>query len=283
MFNNFNSFSRPTQPSGFLSQPNPAFPRPGTFPNYNQPINQSDTEFKSVLNTYRTLYNSNDSQCLFRVPVFNPLNSSMPKVQFNAQVTNPQELEYLLNYAQQNLNPDPMNLTSCLLIGLENIQKRVQIDRETCDGIIKQLDEGVLGPSRKIRADLEENTREKVRKIQDNNYSILQRVIRIEKKLHCIARKLRRADVNLENKIKVVDVLKLLSKNVLLINENVKKIRDMIEGRSASPAGNRRTPREEGRDPAQAQEEAPAGARCPGGQGGLPGSGLEGEGQDGPA
>ena len=220
------------QQTGFFNQQTqPQSMHYNAFPQYNQNVNTSDTELKAVIDTYRSLYNSLDWQCLFRLPVFNPIHANMPKIQFNGNTLNEHELQYLMVNAQQTLNPDPMNLTTCLLIGADNIQKRVQIDKETCDGIIKQLDEEIGSEIKKIDDNLEGKIKKDIMKIQENNAQILKRVIRFEKKLFCIAKKLKRADVNLESKMRIMNVLKELWKQMVLIDKNTSEIRLMIDGR----------------------------------------------------
>jgi hypothetical protein len=163
--------------------------------------------------------------------VFNPINANMPSIQFNGQVMNQGELEFIYNTAQQNLNPDPMNLTASLLIGMEKLQERVRIDKEVCEGIVKQLEDGVCKPNKEIEHLLESETHKKIRLIQQKNFEILKRVIGFEKKLFCIARKLKRVDVNLETKMRVMSVLKEMWKQTILINKNIADIRQMIDGR----------------------------------------------------
>lgn len=207
------------------------------YPQFNQNVNRSDTEFKEVLETYSSLYNSNNSQCLFRLPVFNPTNASQPKLVFNGNVMNMQELEYLWINAEQRLNPDPVNLSTTLLIGFENIQKRVQIDKEICQNVIKQLDQEIAVKVKEINHELEGDTMKKIAKIRENNSRILKRVISFEKKLFCIARKLKRADVNLEFKMSVMNMLKELWKQMVIIDKNIGEIRFMIDGKLHSSAG----------------------------------------------
>lgn len=224
---NTNTFNMQRQPTGMFATNN-------MFPQYNQNVNKSDTEFKAVLDTYSSLYNSKDSQCLFRLPVFNPTNATQPKLMFNGNVMNQQELEYLWINAEQRLNPDPVNLSTCLLIGLENIQKRVQIDKEICQNVVKQLDQEIAVKVKEINHQLEGDTMKKIATIRKNNASILKRVISFEKKLFSIARKLKRADVNLEFKMNVMNMLKELWKQMIIIDKNIGEIRYMIDGKELS-------------------------------------------------
>ena len=221
---NTNMFNMQRQPTGMYNTNN-------MFPQYNQNVNKSDSEFKAVLDTYSSLYNSKDSQCLFRLPVFNPTHSNQPKLMFNGNVMNQQELEYLWINAEQRLNPDPVNLTTSLLIGLDNIQKRVQIDKEICQSVVKQLDQDIASKVKEINHHLEGVTMKKIATIRKNNAGILKRVISFEKKLFCIARKLKRADVNLEFKMNVMNMLKELWKQMMIIDKNIGEIRFMIDGK----------------------------------------------------
>lgn len=231
--NNFFNQRQPQSNNYFQSNQmrQPMYNQFNQFNQFNQNSNTSDSELKAVINTYWSLYNSEDTQCLFRLPVFNPSHANMPKIQFNRNQFNSQELEYLWMNAEQRLNPDPINLSTCLLIGLENIQKRVQIDKQNCEFIVKQLDDEISKKVQEIDHKLETVTNKKIKTIRDNNARILKRVILFEKKLFCIARKLKRADINLEFKMRVMNMLKELWKQMLLIDKNIDEIKLMIEGK----------------------------------------------------
>ena len=123
-----------------------------------------------------------------------------------------------------------MNLTTCILIGMENLQKRVQIDKQMCESVIKELDEKVSNKIKAISGQLEGVTQRKIKKIKENNAAILKRVIGFEKKLFFIARKLKLVDLNLEVKIKVNNVLKELWRQMVLIDKNISDLRFMIDG-----------------------------------------------------
>lgn len=235
MFNS--NFSRPTQsqPQNMFSnlqQTNMGMLKMNNYSQFNNNTNKSDSEFKAVLNTYGSLYNSKNSQCLFRLPVFNFKHIDQKKVDFQGDIPNYQELEFLYANAEQRLNPDHVNLNTCILIGMENLQKRVQIDKSMCEGLVQQLDQEVSKKIKEIDNQLEGMSRKKIKQIKENNASILKRVIGFEKKLFFIARKLKRVDLNLEVKINVMNVLKELSRQMVLIDKNISDLRYMIDGNS---------------------------------------------------
>ena len=243
-YNMFTSnFSRQpqTQTQNMFANPqqtNMGMPRMNTYSQFNNQNNKSDSEFKAVLNTYGSLYNSKNSQCLFRLPVFNFKYIDQKKVDFQGDIPNYQELEFLYANAEQRLNPDHVNLNTCILIGMENLQKRVQIDKNMCEGLVKQLDQEVSKKIKEIDNQLEGVSRKKIKQIKENNASILKRVIGFEKKLFFIARKLKRVDLNLEVKINVMNVLKELSRQMVLIDKSISDLRYMIDGKKINSEKN---------------------------------------------
>ena len=200
--------------------------------NNQQNGNISDTEFKGMLNTYSFLYNSTDSRCLFKWPVFNLRSMNNNPIAFNGNIGNQQELQYLWQTADQQLNPDPHSLNTCLLVGFDQIQKRVNFNQEMCDQMVQRLDTVFTNQSKETDHKIKTEIEKKLNLIRKKNSVILHKIINLEKKLFLIAKKLKKADINLEMKMGLVTVLKNVWNDILLLDEQINDIKFMIDGNS---------------------------------------------------
>ena len=193
--------------------------------------NVSDSELKSVIDTYSSLYNPNNSENLIKWPVFNPRNLGNQKILFNGQINNIQELEYLWTISEQKINPDPSRLTSCLLIGLENLEERSKQNNMVCEEMIKQLDDNIAKKSADICHNVENQIMAKISKIKDKNSLILNRIIKMEHKLYLFSRKIKNEHSQLEEKYKLKNILKTLKDQMLILDQQVQEISFMINSK----------------------------------------------------
>lgn len=193
--------------------------------------NVSDSELKSVIDTYNRLYNPNNSENLVKWPVFNPRNIGAPKISFNGQVNNAQELEYLWTVSEQKLNPDPSKVTTCLLIGLEKLDERSKQNKQICVEMINQLDNTISTKTGEICHNVENKMRGKLIKIKEKNCLILNKIIKMEQKLFLIYKKLKKETIQLDKKMRLTQILKDAQHQVLLLEQQVQEIKYMIDGK----------------------------------------------------
>lgn len=192
--------------------------------------NVSDSELKLVINTYTRLYNPNNSENLVKWPVFNPRNMNTPKINFNGQINNTQELEYLWTISEQQLNPNPCKVTTCLLIGLQKLDERSKQNKQICLDMINQLDNNISTKSNEICHNVENKITCKLLKIKEKSCMILNRIIKMEQKLFFIYKKFKKEIVQLDKKMFLSQVLTDLQHQMMKIDQQVQHIKFIMDG-----------------------------------------------------
>lgn len=200
--------------------------------------NQSDQELQSVLLNYNALFDNKDPRNLFRWPVFNSKMSNMPPIDFdngahnaNPNYNYPDDLAQLWRVSEHHLNPDPQNLKTTLLVGLDTLQRRVAIHKEVSKNTLMKLNSFVDKTADELTKKIENETVHKLKKIRGANSAILGKTLRMERKLFLIAKRLKTANLDLEGKIRVIDIFKGLNKQISILDVRINDLKQMIDGK----------------------------------------------------
>ena len=200
--------------------------------------NQSDQELQSVLVNYNALFNNKDPRNLFRWPVFNPKMSNMPLIDFdngahnaNPNFNYPDDLAQMWRVSEHHLNPDTQNLKTTVLLGLDTLQRRVGIHKEVSKNTLQKLNSFVTKTADELTKRIENETVNKLKKIRGANSDILGKTLRMERKLFLIAKRLKTANLDLEGKIRVIDIFKGLNKQISILDVRINDLKQMIDGR----------------------------------------------------
>jgi hypothetical protein len=191
--------------------------------------NFSDSELKSVINTYMRLYDPTNSENLFKWPVFNPRNLNPPKIDFSGQINNIQELEYFWTVSEHKLNPEPCKLTTCLLVGLQKLEERSKQNKQICLDIISQLDHNISSKSQEVCYNVQKIIKCKLVSIKANNTLILNKIIKMEQKLFFIYKKFKKEVVQLGEKGKMTQLLQDLQTQMTLLEQQLQNIKFMVD------------------------------------------------------
>lgn len=202
--------------------------------------NQSDKELQQVLINYNSLMNSQDPRNIFRWPVFNPKHSNLAPIDFangahnsNPNFQYPEALIDMWRKAEHALNPDPNNLRTTILLGLETIKRRVAIQKEVTANTLKQLENPIGQVSQELGDRIEKEMAAKVRAVKRANGEILGKVIAMERKLYLIAKRLKSVSLNLEAKMKIVEIFKELGRQTVILDERINDLKLMIDGNTS--------------------------------------------------
>lgn len=98
-------------------------------------------------------------------------------------------LSYLLNVCETTLNENNTENTARLVVGLENLENKVQFDKSLVNKSDQMIKEEFLKALLQRKKELDSKIKETTKKIKNKNLSLASKALSIEQKLQAIAKK----------------------------------------------------------------------------------------------
>lgn len=150
-------------------------------------------EMESFLRTYFQLYDPTSPCCIFKSPIFpDPAKNFPLLIAQSVEGINDRDgmqLRNVINIAEVTIGRNQSFPKAHLIIGLDILKSKLDNDFKEVEAMENVAASEIEKPLREIETKLEGELRAKAKKIRERNYSLMEKLLRIEEKLQFFAKK----------------------------------------------------------------------------------------------
>lgn len=143
-------------------------------------------------------------------------------------------LSYLLNVCETTLNENTTEKSARLVVGLDNLENKVQMDREIVNRSETILRDEFMKQLLLRKKEIELRTRDNVKKINNKNLNIATRMLAIEQKIQAIAKRTNSFEVKAKANGVINRDVEFMEEGLGAADKDIEEIKFLTGGQSDS-------------------------------------------------